>query len=49
MKTYTRKQFQNREDNLRKMRKSDPIQFERLFTDYCRIKGYGYRSARFWA
>lgn len=40
MKTYTRKQFADREDNIRKMRRNDPIQFDVLYREYCRIKGF---------
>lgn len=32
----TRKVFQSMQDNLRKMRKSDPIQFEVLFQEWKR-------------
>ena len=46
MKKYTRKQFAGREDNLRKMRRNNPIQFEVLFVDYCRIKGFQYITGR---
>jgi hypothetical protein len=38
MKKYTRKQFAEREDNLKKMRKNDPIQFDVLYREYCRLK-----------
>ena len=37
MKKYTRKQFAEKEDNLRKMRKNDHIQFDVLYREYCRL------------
>jgi len=46
MKKYTRKQFADREDNLHKMRRNDPVQFEVLFVDYCRIKGFQHIAGR---
>ena len=36
-KTYTREQFADREDNLRRLRRTDPIQFDVLYREYCRL------------
>ena len=37
-KKYTRKQFADRETNLRKMRRNDPTLFEQVFCNYCARK-----------
>ena len=46
MKAYTRKKFAARGDDLRKMRKKDPIQFELLFIEYCRIMGFNHYASK---
>jgi uncharacterized membrane protein YkvA (DUF1232 family) len=46
MKKYTRKQFANKADNLRKMRKNDPIQFDVLYREYCRKNKFTPTSTR---
>lgn len=40
MKTYTRKQFENRSIDLRRMRRQDPIQFDVLYREYCRMRNF---------
>lgn len=43
---YTRQQFANREDNLRRMRKADPYQFDVLYREYCRVRKFTPTSSR---
>lgn len=44
MKFYTRKKFAERNGELRKMRRNDPIQFEVLFIEHCRTNRLNHYS-----